>query len=106
MSGGEVEDAAVRGSTFKVQSGREGTLNPEPETLNRVFRLDEKLLMHEFLSRFQKEFCKGVVPNFYQREVKVIAEWDGGVYVRIGAVPSPLPSPEAGEGNDEPDRGE
>lgn len=37
----------------------------------KAFEDGEELPMHEFLSRFQKHYCKGVVPAFYGLPVVV-----------------------------------
>ena len=49
----------------------------------RTFDDGERLPMHEFLSRFQRHHCGGLVPNFYCRPVKVISDTPVGTMIII-----------------------
>jgi hypothetical protein len=60
-----------------------GTMMSDPKPETPALAAGERMAMHEFLARFEKEFCEGCVPDFYQRPVEVLACENGRITVVI-----------------------
>lgn len=48
-----------------------------------IFRVGDRMPMHEFLARYQERVCGGVVPIFYDRVVMVLSNDPDGLAVEI-----------------------
>lgn len=81
------EDAAVLQEKLKAMIEE---AHPAP-----VFRAGETMPMHEFLSRYQKKICGGVVPQFYSVAVRVLSSEPQALSFEIVGAKDifPLPAP-------------
>ena len=47
----------------------------------------EEVRMHEFMTRFQKQICKGIIPDFYQWPVKIVSTSAGRLFLLLENIP-------------------
>jgi hypothetical protein len=74
----------------ELQRQLEEMVGEEFPVARPTFRVGDTMPMHEFLARYQKNICYGVVPRFYESSVHIVEVLPSLISIEIE--PSPVPA--------------